>query len=65
MQRKMNIPFTQMMYVGDNPLKDFIAPRQLGMQTVFLKNIAGLYSTNTNTNDIVTINDIVDLIGLL
>ena len=31
-------------YVGDNPVKDFQAPRQLGMKSVWFKNADGLYA---------------------
>ncbi len=44
MQRKLGVPFEAMVYVGDNPNKDFIAPRQLGMRSVWLDNAEGLYT---------------------
>ena len=44
MQLRLNVPFAQMVYVGDNVIKDFIAPRQLGMQTVLFNCEEGLYS---------------------
>lgn len=44
MSQRLHIPFNQMVYVGDNPTKDFGAPERLGMQTIFLKNPNGLYS---------------------
>lgn len=44
MQKKMNTTFEQMVYVGDNPKKDFIAPYALGMKSIWFKNIDGLYS---------------------
>ena len=31
-------------YVGDNPVKDFQAPQQLGMKSLWFKNEDGLYS---------------------
>ena len=31
-------------YVGDNPVKDFQAPQQLGMRSLWLKNADGLYN---------------------
>lgn len=46
MQRKLQIPFANMLYVGDNPTKDFFAPQQLGMQTIWLKNNDGIYAAN-------------------
>ncbi len=43
MQTKWQISFEEMVYVGDNIAKDFQAPRQLGMQTVYFNNTDGLY----------------------
>lgn len=42
MQKKFNVPFSRMMYVGDNIKKDFIAPEQLGMKSIWFKNRDGL-----------------------
>ena len=44
MQRKWQIPFGEMIYVGDNPAKDFAAPRQLGMKSLQFYCENGLYS---------------------
>lgn len=41
-----DVPFEKMLYVGDNPRKDFIAPEQLGMKSLFFVNPDGLYSQN-------------------
>ena len=38
------VPYKNMVYVGDNPSKDFQAPEKLGMQCVYFKNSDGLYS---------------------
>ena len=43
MQKKLGEPFEQMVYVGDNPKKDFTAPRALGMKSIWIKNSDGLY----------------------
>lgn len=32
MQNRWRTPFEQLVYVGENPNKDFLAPRQLGMR---------------------------------
>mgnify|MGYP005781844975 CR=1 FL=1 len=37
-QRRWGLPFEQMVYVGDNAEKDFQAPKQLGMRSVFFRN---------------------------
>ena len=45
-QRRWGIPYEQMVYVGDNPVKDFIAPGQLGMQSVYVDNPEGVHFTD-------------------
>lgn len=42
-QDKWQIPFDQMVYVGDNIKKDFIAPKELGMAMIYFINPEGLY----------------------
>lgn len=49
MQNRWRLPFENIVYVGDNPRKDFQAPKQLGMQTIYLRNPDGLYSTPEET----------------
>lgn len=44
MQRRLGVPFNQMLYVGDNLKKDFTAPTKLGMRFVYFNNPDGLYS---------------------
>ena len=44
MQETLQVPFAEMLYVGDNPKKDFIAPEKLGMQWLYFRNREGLYS---------------------
>lgn len=44
MQEKWQFPFKKMIYIGDNPQKDFIAPEKLGMQSMYFCNPDGLYS---------------------
>lgn len=43
MQETLKIPFEKMVYIGDNINKDFIAPKKLGMQTIYFRNEDGLY----------------------
>lgn len=43
MQNRWNIPFSQIVYIGDNLSKDFIAPKQLGMNYIYFENVDGLY----------------------
>ena len=64
MQKYANVDFAQMVYVGDNITKDFIAPNQLGMQSVWFNNEAGLYRCSCE-NKINSINNITLLMGML
>ena len=50
----------QMIYVGDNVEKDFQAPKQLGMRSIFFKNKDGLYQ-GENIDDIQMIDRILKL----
>ena len=43
MQRRLDVPFEKMAYVGDNPKKDFQAPQALGMKCIHFQNKDGLY----------------------
>ena len=43
MQKKLNVPFEKMVYIGDNIKKDFIAPQRLGMQSILFLNSDGIY----------------------
>ena len=55
MQCRWRIPFEQIVYIGDNLAKDFQAPRQLGMQGIYIKNEDGLYSNQGNAYGILNI----------
>ena len=44
MQQLLQVPFDRMVYIGDNPQKDFVAPEALGMGAIYFKNRDGLYS---------------------
>lgn len=44
MQGRFGVPYGEMVYVGDNPRKDFHAPRTLGMRWIYFRNGDGLYS---------------------
>ena len=43
MQTRWKIPYEQIVYVGDNPNKDFQACKQLGMRWRYYRNTEGLY----------------------
>ncbi len=42
-RERWRLPYSMLLYVGDNPAKDFQAPRQLGMKSVWFDNSDGLY----------------------
>lgn len=65
MQRRWRIPFESMAYVGDNPAKDFQAPRQLGMKCVWYRNTDGLYSAEDSSDRSTCILCIADLMEVL
>jgi len=50
MQNRWKIPFEQIIYVGDNLSKDFQAPRQLGIRSLWFNNPDGLYTRNNKNN---------------
>ena len=39
------------MYVGDNIEKDFLAPKQLGMKTIWFNNKEGLYTVASEKSE--------------
>ena len=47
-QKKWDFPFEEIVYIGDNPQKDFIAPETLHMQSLFFRNKDGLYTFRVN-----------------
>jgi len=61
MQRKMNVPFERMVYVGDNVQKDFHAPAILGMQSILFKNKYGLYNGDTVFEEYKTVSSLTQL----
>lgn len=71
LQCRWRLPTSEIVYVGDNPMKDFQAPQQLGMKIVWYDNKDGLYSKVSNIweekrmrfiKEITIINDINDFL---
>lgn len=58
MQNRWRIPFEQIIYVGDNPNKDFQASKQLEMRWRYFTNEDGLYVQNELGNCIKNIREI-------
>lgn len=50
MQHRWRLPASNIVYVADNPDKDFLAPQQLGMKSVYFKNADGIYHHDTQHN---------------
>ena len=46
-QKKLGTPFEKMVYVGDNPKKDFQASEMLGMQRIWFNNNLGIIVSKT------------------
>ena len=44
MMTRWKLNASEIVYVGDNPTKDFQAPQQLGMKSIWFKNEDGVYS---------------------
>jgi FMN phosphatase YigB (HAD superfamily)/carbamoylphosphate synthase large subunit len=42
MKTRLGIPYSKMVYVGDNKKKDFIAPNKLGMESIHFSNTDGI-----------------------
>ncbi|MBR3045196.1 MAG: ATP-grasp domain-containing protein [Oscillospiraceae bacterium] len=61
MQNRWRIPFEQMAYVGDNPVKDSLAPQQLGMKFIWFRNKNGLYYDCHAATQSCVINEITDV----
>lgn len=55
MQCRWGLSYPQMVYIGDNPGKDFQAPRQLGMQSLWYRNPEGLYSDSVENVNVCSI----------
>lgn len=44
LQNRWRLSANEIVYIGDNPTKDFQAPKQLGMRSMYFANPDGLYS---------------------
>ena len=65
MSETLGLSYAEMVYVGDNPAKDFIAPLMLGMHACRLHNPDGLYVSSQECDpSITTINDITEVLKL-
>ena len=60
---RLGVSYERMAYVGDNPCKDFHAPRMLGMPYVYYQNPDSLYSKDAFTP--ITVRSIPELKDIL
>ncbi len=61
MQTKWRLHPNEIIYVGDNPKKDFQAPQQIGMRCIFLKNKEGLYKDCISYGNAVEISSVSEI----
>ena len=65
MQTKWRLFSSEIVYIGDNPMKDFQAPQQLGMKAIWFKNSDGLYRSTGPTGQMWTVENIVDVVDFI
>ena len=62
MQRRFGCEYGEMMYIGDNPRKDFTAPMALGMQCLRIIRPDGLYGEETTPDGVICISSLTQLL---
>ena len=65
LQTRWRLPAAEIVYVGDNPVKDFQAPRQLGMKCLRVDNPEGLYAREDDDQSIPRAASAADILSLL
>ena len=66
MQTRWRLSPSDIVYVGDNPVKDFQAPQQLGMKRLWFRNKDGLYSGKCELiNECASADSVQELIELI
>ena len=58
---RWRLPADEIVYVADNPSKDFQAPQQLGMKCLLCRNRDGLYGNSTISGNISSISSVCEL----
>lgn len=66
MQNRLQVPFEHMIYIGDNPKKDFQSPKILGMQCIYFKNENSIYhdTSGCEIQSISSLDDFIDIYNL-
>ncbi len=64
MATRWRINPADIVYVGDNPAKDFQAAQQLGIRSMWFKNLDGVYSGKSESNQktITSLNEVLSII---
>ena len=62
MARRLNLSFEEMAYVGDNPKKDFKAPKELDMRYLWLNNHDGLNYVKKYQSETFVVNSVSEMI---
>lgn len=63
LQIKWRLDPSNIVYIGDNPQKDFQAPQQLGMESIWFKNKDGLYCVHEQMIGIMIVEIITDILN--
>lgn len=50
MSKKLNVDLSEMVYIGDNEAKDFVTANLLGVKTIRIERINGIYKENLLSN---------------
>ncbi len=61
LQNLWRLPASEIVYVADNPAKDFQAPKQLGMRSFYFENTNGLYFSKNVAINITKATNIFEL----
>ena len=62
MQARLGVPFESILYVGDNPAKDFHAPKVLGMQWLHFANEDGIYYSEGDGNYVCSVSELTSAV---
>ena len=67
-ERHYELKGADLVYIGDNPHKDFIAPRKMGWRTVRVRRPMGLHSGAPSRDDVdcelESLDDLLDILGV-
>lgn len=64
-QRRWKLAYSDIGYVGDNIIKDFQAPKQLGIKSIFVHNNDGIYKSSDMQAIKYSLNSITEVMRLI